>query len=89
MYKRQLILRTAFNRRVFTYRDNLRKIAGLNRRYPAGEVIIWEIEAGEKRILHLGSLNLAPEEVYPRGEMCIRDRMMFLGTYLFRQTASA
>lgn len=63
----RLILRTAFNRRVFTYRDNLRKIAGLNRRYPAGEVIIWEIEAGEKRILHLGSLNLAPEEVYPRG----------------------
>ncbi|NLI69243.1 MAG: MBL fold metallo-hydrolase [Firmicutes bacterium] len=63
----KLILKTAFNRRVFDYGENLGKIIGLNRKYPKGEVLLWEIEAAGKRILHMGSLSLAPDVAYPQG----------------------
>lgn len=52
---------------MFDYGENLGKIIGLNRKYPKGEVLLWEIEAAGKRILHMGSLSLAPDVAYPQG----------------------
>ena len=62
-----LILQTLFlNPRLATHFGNLRKIAGSMRRYPAGQVLIYQIRVEGKTIMHMGSLNIDPEEDYPR-----------------------
>lgn len=61
----QLIGRTLFNRRVLRYRSNLKALLRGSLRYPKGEVLVFLIEVGEKRILHLGSLNLEETVRYP------------------------
>ncbi len=62
----KLILKTLFNARVVKYKENLKKILRENRKYPAGEVLVFEIEANGKKLLHMGSLNLDENEVYPQ-----------------------
>lgn len=64
-FNSQLILKTVFNRRIVAYRENLRALLKMLRRYPQGQVLVFIIEAEGKRILHLGSLNLDPAEQYP------------------------
>lgn len=61
----KLILKTLFSRRVITYRKNLRTMLKELRRYPQGQVLAFLIEAEEKNILLLGSLNLDDSEQYP------------------------
>lgn len=61
----KLIMQTLFNRRVIIHRHNLKLMLRESRRYPAGEVLVYLIEAEGKRILHLGSLNLDETERYP------------------------
>lgn len=36
-----------------------------HRKYKVGTVLVYQIEAGSKSILHMGSLNLSADEVYP------------------------
>ncbi len=61
----KLILKTLFNRRIFSYRENLRSIVKELRRYPEGQVLVFLVEAEGKKVLHLGSLNLDDTEQYP------------------------
>ncbi len=62
-----LIIKTLFCRKTIANRGAFAKLAREARRYPKGEVLIFEIEAEGKRVLHLGSLNLADHIVYPIG----------------------
>ncbi|MEW5785874.1 MAG: MBL fold metallo-hydrolase [Bacillota bacterium] len=64
-FDRLLIMRTLLNRRVFEHRKNIRTLLKESRRYLQGEVLVYLIEADGKRILHMGSLNLAENEDYP------------------------
>lgn len=61
----KLIMKTLFNRRLVSYRQNLKLMLKESRRYPAGEVLVYLIEVEGKSILHLGSLNLDENERYP------------------------
>ncbi len=64
----KLIMSTLFNRRLLQYKHNLRTIARSSpRKYPQGEVLVFEIEAKGKKVLHMGSLNLDEKEKYPEG----------------------
>ncbi len=63
----KLIATTLFNRRLIRNRENAQTIARLNRNFPQGQVLVFEIEAKGKKILHMGSLNLDEEETYPEG----------------------
>lgn len=62
-----LITKTLFSRRTCAHFKQFRTLTRLAKRYPQGEVIIYEIEAGGKKVLHMGSLNLDPAETYPTG----------------------
>ncbi len=61
----KLIATTLFNRRLIKHRENMKKIARLNRSFPQGEVLVFEVEAQGKKVLHLGSLNLEDGTTYP------------------------
>lgn len=65
-FNSKLIVKTLFNRRLFTYSANFRKLLKISSRYPPGEILVYEITCGGKKVLHLGSLNLDPGEQYPR-----------------------
>ncbi len=62
-----LITKTLFSRRTCAHFTQFRTVSRLAKLYPQGEVIIYEIEAGGKKVLHMGSLNLDPAEIYPTG----------------------
>jgi L-ascorbate metabolism protein UlaG (beta-lactamase superfamily) len=60
-----LIIRTLLGRRT---RSNFKQFKTVSRQaklYPKGEVLVYQIEAGGKKVLHMGSLNLDPAETYP------------------------
>ncbi len=61
----KIILKTLLNRRTLSNIQEVRKISRLAKLYPEGEVFLYKISTGEKTILHLGSLNLDPDESYP------------------------
>ena len=62
----KLIRKTLINPRIIKYRKNLRKIAKANRKFPEGEVLVFDIECKGKRVMALGSLNLAKSVKYPQ-----------------------
>lgn len=62
-----LILKTLFNRRVAAYRHTLRAVLKDLRNYPEGQVLVFSIEAEDKKVMVLGSLNMDPSERYPPG----------------------
>jgi len=63
-----LVIKTFFNPRVFTYRNNLRYMQKENRIcVEAGETVVYDIGVANKHILLLGSLNLDNDTEYPKG----------------------
>ncbi len=60
------ILKTLLSRRALANLQDVKKISRLAKLYPEGEVFIYKISAGGKTVLHLGSLNLDPDETYPK-----------------------
>jgi L-ascorbate metabolism protein UlaG (beta-lactamase superfamily) len=62
-----LIIKTLFSRRTCAHFKQFWALVRLAKRYPQGEVLVYEIEAGGKKVLHMGSLNLDPTETYPTG----------------------
>jgi L-ascorbate metabolism protein UlaG (beta-lactamase superfamily) len=62
-----LITKTLFSRRTCAQFRQFRTLTRLAKAYPQGEVMIYEIEAGGKKVLHMGSMNLDPVEIYPTG----------------------
>ncbi|MBW6463185.1 MAG: MBL fold metallo-hydrolase [Bacillota bacterium] len=60
-----LIIKTLFSRRAISHFKELKELIKLAKLYPEGEVLIYKISNGSKSILHLGSLNLDPNETYP------------------------
>jgi len=64
-FDRRLIIQTLFNRRVFKWMKNLGKIINGFLHYHKGQVLIYNIKAEGKQILHLGSLGMCFTEMYP------------------------
>ena len=63
-----LVLKTFFNPRVFTNRNNLKYMLTENKIcVEAGEMVVYNISVANKRILILGSLNLDDDTEYPEG----------------------
>jgi len=60
-----LIIKTLFSRRALANFKDLRKLMRLARLYPQGEVLVYLIEAGDKKVMHMGSLKLADNVEYP------------------------
>jgi L-ascorbate metabolism protein UlaG (beta-lactamase superfamily) len=60
-----LIIKTLFSRRAITNFKDLRRLVSLAKLYPQDEVLVFLIEAGDKTVLHMGSLNLAANVEYP------------------------
>jgi L-ascorbate metabolism protein UlaG (beta-lactamase superfamily) len=63
-----LVIKTFLNPRVLTNWNNLRYLQNENRICAeAGETVVYDISAADKRILLLGSLNLDDDTEYPKG----------------------
>ena len=63
-----LVIKTLFSPRVLANLDNLRYLQKENRIFvEAGETVVYDISAADKRILLLGSLNLDDGTEYPEG----------------------
>ena len=63
-----LVIKTFFNARIVTNWNNLQYILRENRMcVEAGETVVYDISAADKRILLLGSLNLDDAVEYPQG----------------------
>lgn len=60
-----LIIKTLINRRMVKWAKNLGKVIKCFVKYPRGQVLIYDIMAGGRRILHMGSLGICSDEVYP------------------------
>jgi len=65
-FDRKLILRTFFNLRLLRYFASLIRILKISSKFPESQTLIYVIEADGKKIMHMGSLNLAAGEVYPQ-----------------------
>ena len=63
----KLILRTIFNLRFLRYFTSFIRMLKIFGKFPEGQTLIYFIEVDGKRIMHMGSLNLAEGEVYPQG----------------------
>lgn len=61
-----LIFKTLLSRRTLSNIKSLKSLLRLAKLYPEGEVFVYEISAGGKTVLHLGSLNLDTIETYPK-----------------------
>ncbi|MFZ5644726.1 MAG: MBL fold metallo-hydrolase [Bacillota bacterium] len=66
VFDRRLIARTFLNYRMLIYCENLKKILRESSRYPEGQTLIFQIDTKDRKILHLGSLNMDENEVCPR-----------------------
>lgn len=62
-----LIIKTLLSRRTLANLSAFKQLTQEAKRYPMGEVLVYEIEAGGKKVLHLGSFNLSPAEDYQTG----------------------
>lgn len=60
-----LLVRTLISRRMIGNFRQFRWLMKTHKKFTMGTVLVYQIEAGGKKILHLGSLNLAGEENYP------------------------
>jgi L-ascorbate metabolism protein UlaG (beta-lactamase superfamily) len=67
-FNKGLILKTFFNPRILTFRDNMKFMIKENKVcIEAGETVIYDIYSEQKRVLLLGSLNLDEHTEYPEG----------------------
>jgi len=67
IFDKALILKTLFNPRNLIYRKNLTYILKNNKKFDeAGETVVYDICASQKRVLLLGSLNLDNNTEYPK-----------------------
>ncbi len=62
-----LIIKTLFSRRCIRNRSALKELLRESKLYPEGEVLVYQVAAGGKTVLHMGSLNLDSSEQYPAG----------------------
>lgn len=62
-----LILRTCMSPRTLRNIQTCYSLLKTHFKFDMGKILVYQIEAGGKTILHMGSLNLAAEEVYPEG----------------------
>ncbi|MCL2181311.1 MAG: MBL fold metallo-hydrolase [Treponema sp.] len=63
----KIVFKTLFNRRVFKYLDNFKYVVKENKIcVEGGETVVYEINAAEKKVLILGSLNLDSGAEYPK-----------------------
>ena len=62
----KLILRTFFNLGLLRYFASFIRILKINSKFPESQTLIYVIEADSKKIMHMGSLNLADGKVYPQ-----------------------
>ncbi len=60
-----LIIKTLINRRMVKWAKNLGKVIKGFVKYPRGQVLIYDIMADGQRILHMGSLGICSDEIYP------------------------
>lgn len=60
-----LIIRTLLGRRTISNLKQFKTVFRQAKLYPKGEVLVYQVEAGGKKVLHMGSLNLDPAETYP------------------------
>lgn len=60
-----LIIKTLFSRRTVKKFNELKALLKAAKLYPEGEVLAYQIRAGEKTAFHLGSLNLDQSITYP------------------------
>lgn len=60
-----LIIKTLINRRMVKWAKNLGKVIKGFVKYPRGQVLIYDIRADGRRILHMGSLGICSDETYP------------------------
>ncbi|MCL2764611.1 MAG: MBL fold metallo-hydrolase [Treponema sp.] len=68
IFDKWLIVKTLFNPRMLIYMNNFRRILKYTKTCDeAGETVVYEIKAGDKRILLLGSFNLDDDTEYPKG----------------------
>jgi L-ascorbate metabolism protein UlaG (beta-lactamase superfamily) len=65
-FDRKLIFKTLFNVRVLRYFRRFLKMLFSTGKFPEGQTLIYEIEIGGKKIVHMGSLDLAEGENYPQ-----------------------
>jgi L-ascorbate metabolism protein UlaG (beta-lactamase superfamily) len=63
----KLLLKTFFNIRIIRYFGNFLVMLKLARQFKEGQTLVYEIKVDGKRLLHLGSLNLAEQESYLPG----------------------
>ena len=62
-----LIVKTLFSRRTLANLKSLKMLLREAKRFPEGQVLVFQIDAGGKQVMHMGSLNLAEAEKYPTG----------------------
>jgi L-ascorbate metabolism protein UlaG (beta-lactamase superfamily) len=67
IFDRKLLLKTFFNVRIIRYFGGFLRMLKLSRQFEKGQTLVYDIEVDGKRLLHLGSLNLAEQESYPHG----------------------
>lgn len=60
-----LMCQTVFSVRTIKNFSSFVKLLGLMRKLPEGQSLTYEIKAGDKTILHMGSLNMDETEEYP------------------------
>lgn len=65
VFDRKLVYKTFLNPRILIHFGNLRKMLREMDRYPEGRVLVYEVCVKGKKILHMGSLNMDQEELYP------------------------
>jgi L-ascorbate metabolism protein UlaG (beta-lactamase superfamily) len=60
-----LIIKTLLGRRTRSNLKQFKTVFSKAKLYPKGEVLVYQVEAGGKKVLHMGSLNLDSAETYP------------------------
>ena len=67
VFDRKLLLQTFINPRMVIYFRNMYRMLRETPKYPAGQVLVYELMTEDKKILHFGSLNADSTENYPTG----------------------
>ena len=67
VFDRKLLLKTFISPRMFIYPRNMYRMLRETPKYPAGQVLVYELMVKDKKILHFGSLNADNTENYPIG----------------------
>jgi L-ascorbate metabolism protein UlaG (beta-lactamase superfamily) len=65
-FDRKLVVKTILNFRVLRYSGNFFRMLKTAKEFPEGQTLIYIIEVDGKRIMHMGSLDLAAGETYPQ-----------------------